>query len=104
MSTRRCKRRLADAYAFPRFRPLATVRGIFGDSKARIVTLVRRSKKHVAVLVARVAMAGTTARCGVCGICRAARRAGTLGSRFARALVRAAAARKTHAPPSLPPT
>jgi integrase len=28
-------RRLADAYTFPGFRPLATVRGLFGDPQAR---------------------------------------------------------------------
>jgi transposase len=49
--SRKPARRLVDAYAFPGFRPRARVRGIFGDPKARIVTLVRRSKK----------------RCGVCG-------------------------------------
>jgi transposase len=38
------KRRLWDAYAVPGFRPLPTVRGIFGGPKARIITLVRRSK------------------------------------------------------------
>jgi transposase len=38
-------RRLWDAYTFPGFRPRSTVRGIFGDPKARIITLVRRSKK-----------------------------------------------------------
>ena len=46
------KRRLWDAYAFPRFRPQPTVRGVFGDPKARVITLVRRSKKRL---------------CGCCG-------------------------------------
>src|SRR5918992_5521190 len=45
-STKR-KRRLWDAYAFPGFRPLPTVRGVFGDPKARVITLRRRSKKRV---------------------------------------------------------
>jgi hypothetical protein len=35
-STKR-KQRLDDTYAFPGFRPLPTVRGIFGDPKARVV-------------------------------------------------------------------
>ena len=38
-------RRLDDAYRFPGFRPEATVRGIFGDPKARILRLLRRGKK-----------------------------------------------------------
>jgi hypothetical protein len=42
------KRRLWDAYALPGFRPEGTVRGIFGDPKARIVRLKRRSKKSAA--------------------------------------------------------
>ena len=73
MPTRRRKRRLADAYAFPGFRPLAMVRGVFGNPKARIITLLRRSKKHDAVVAARVSTAGTTAKRGVCAICPAAR-------------------------------
>src|SRR5438094_4372481 len=32
----RRKRRLSDAYSFPGFRPEATVRGVFGDPKARV--------------------------------------------------------------------
>ena len=42
------QRRLWDAYAFPGFRPQPTVRGVFGDPKARVITLVRRSKKRSA--------------------------------------------------------
>jgi len=38
------RRRLWDAYAFPGFRPQSTARGVFGDPKARVITLVRRSK------------------------------------------------------------
>jgi hypothetical protein len=45
MTTRTTRRRrLDDAYRFHGFRPLATVRGVFGDPKARVVTLQRRSK------------------------------------------------------------
>src|SRR5258708_13012219 len=40
------RRRLLDAYRFPGFRPVEEVRGMFGDPHARIVTLVRRSKKR----------------------------------------------------------
>jgi hypothetical protein len=45
------KRRLWDAYAFPGFRPEGTVGGIFGDPKARIIRLRRRSKKPCAAVV-----------------------------------------------------
>ena len=44
------QRRLWDAYAFPGVRPQPTVRGIFGDLKARVITLVRRSKKRSAAV------------------------------------------------------
>ena len=43
-STKR-PRRVLDAYRFPGFRPQATVKGVFGDPVACIVTLVRRGKK-----------------------------------------------------------
>ena len=39
------RRRLLDAYRFRGFRPLATVKGVFGDPKARVVTLVRQKRK-----------------------------------------------------------
>ena len=45
----RKRRRLQDAYRFPGFQPLATVRGVFGDPQVRIVQLVRRRKKDVCV-------------------------------------------------------
>jgi transposase len=45
MATRTRKRRLQDAYAFPGFRPEATVRGLFGDFKARIIKLTPALKK-----------------------------------------------------------
>src|SRR2546426_11856860 len=43
-------RRLWDEYAFPGFRPLSTVRGVFGDRKARVITFKRRSKKALRLL------------------------------------------------------
>lgn len=52
-------RRLWDAYHFPGMRPLHTVRGIFGEPTARVITLVRRSKKRVAVCVGEFRQAGT---------------------------------------------
>jgi hypothetical protein len=39
-------KKLEDAYRFPGFRPLPTIRGVFGDSSARIITLIRRGKKR----------------------------------------------------------
>ena len=41
---------------------MATVRGLFGDFKARIIKLIRRSKKHCAVVVEPCIAAGTIAR------------------------------------------
>ncbi|MEW6168879.1 MAG: hypothetical protein AB1651_14460 [Pseudomonadota bacterium] len=54
---RKRARRLTDAYTFPGFRVLRTVRGVFGDPKARVVTLVRRSKKRCAASVPAAALA-----------------------------------------------
>ncbi len=54
------RKRLLDAYRFPFFRPLEKIRGIFGDSKARVITLVRRSKKQSATPVAERTLLGTT--------------------------------------------
>ena len=66
------KRRLWDAYAFPGFRPEATVRGIFGGPKARIIRLRRRSKKRDALVVDAGIRAGTIVRSGEYVISRAA--------------------------------
>src|SRR3990170_4585962 len=66
------KRRLWDAYAFPGFRPQHTVRGVFGDPKARVITLVRRSKKTFAAAAIKSTRGGTTDARGVFAICPAA--------------------------------
>ena len=68
------QRRLWDAYAFPGFRPEGTVRGIFGDHKARIIKLIRRSKKLCALVVDACTRAGTIAPCAACAICLAVTR------------------------------
>ena len=47
MATSRKRKRLLDAYRFAGFRPLEDVRGMFGDSAVRVVTLVRRSKNRL---------------------------------------------------------
>ena len=57
----RARRRLADSYRFPGFRPLQTVVGVFGAPRVRIVSLVRRSKKWPAECAAVVTAASTTA-------------------------------------------
>src|SRR3954453_2005747 len=67
-------RRLWDTYSFPGFRPEQTVRGVFGDPKARVITLKRRSKKPRAAAAVASRWAGTIARCAGCAICRAATR------------------------------
>ena len=40
--------RLRDFYAFPGFTPESTVRGVFGDPYAAVITLRRRPQKHSA--------------------------------------------------------
>jgi hypothetical protein len=61
MSTSRPYRRLADAYTFAGFRPLARLQGMFGDPHARLVTLVRQGKKPCAAVAELSSVAGTTA-------------------------------------------
>src|SRR6516162_9177540 len=68
--TRQRRRRLWDAYCFPGFRPQPTVHGVFGDPKARVIKLKRRSKKRL--VVSR--WAGTIASRAGCAICRVATR------------------------------
>ena len=53
-------RRLWDTYWFRGFRPEPTVRGIFGDPKALVIGLKRRSKKRRAAVAAASRWAGTT--------------------------------------------
>jgi hypothetical protein len=64
-------KRLLDAYRFPGFRPRATIKGIFGDPKARVIRLERRQKKQYAAVVADHIGVSTTGRCGVFGTSRA---------------------------------
>ncbi len=65
-------KKLLDAYTFPGFRPLAVVKGKFGDNKARIITLVRRQKKLYAAVAERLIKAFTTTKPDWSGICHAA--------------------------------
>src|SRR4030081_3327556 len=68
-------RRVCVTYSFCGFRPEPTVRGIFGDPKARVIKLNRRSKKQRVGAAVAPRWAGTTARSAGCAICPA----GTLG-------------------------
>jgi hypothetical protein len=67
----RQKRRLTEAYAFSGFRPQPTVRGVFGDPKACVIDLVRRSKKRPAAAAAVSTAAGTIGVRAEHEICRA---------------------------------
>src|SRR5450755_4091761 len=80
-STKRL-RRLWGAYAFPGFRPRPTVRGVFGDPKARVITLERRSKKRPAAAVVERSWVGTTGGRVRFAICPAAIRVFISSSRF----------------------
>ena len=66
------QRRLQDTYRFAGMRPQGTVRGVFGDPRARIVVLVRRRKKRRAASVDGATAVSTTGDAGWCGTCRAA--------------------------------
>lgn len=56
--------KLEDAYRFPGFVPQANVRGVFGDSSARILTLSRRGKKRHAAPVDLSTRGFTTGKLG----------------------------------------
>lgn len=56
------KRRLLDEYRFPGFRPMAEIKGIFGDSRARIIHLARIQKKQFAESAVALIEATTTRR------------------------------------------
>src|SRR3974377_2609217 len=65
------RRRLWDTYSLPGFRPEPTVRGVFGDPKAVLITLKRRSKKRRAGAAVACRWVGTTAKSVGSAICRA---------------------------------
>jgi transposase-like protein len=60
MAARSKRKRLLDAYRFAGFRPVPELRGVFGDPQARVITLVRRSKKHSAARAVERIEDGTT--------------------------------------------
>ena len=82
MATSSKRKRLLDAYRFIGFRPLEQLEGVFGDSKARVITLVRRSKKLPVAPVVECTRVGTTARFGRCAIFPVAASESTWRSRF----------------------
>jgi hypothetical protein len=55
------KQTLYDAYRFPGFTPGREVKGVFGDRKALVIRLNRRSKKQHVGPVVRFRVAGTIA-------------------------------------------
>lgn len=61
--------------------PQPTVRGVFGDPKTRVISLVRRLKTRSAAIVLECILAGTTGACGS-SICPVATCASTWRSRF----------------------
>jgi hypothetical protein len=81
MRTKPSKKRLLDAYRFPGFRPLDDLKGVFGDPLARVVTLVRRSKKHDAAPAVTMSPAGTTGAPVGSATCRAGRIGSSWSSR-----------------------
>jgi len=78
----RRKKRLWDSYRLGNFRPSSEVRGIFGDPKARVITLTRRSKKQFAAYAVRFTAVGMTSGGGAFGIFRAPTRGYTWSSTF----------------------
>jgi len=82
MAMSRKPKHILDAYRFPFFRPLEKIRGLFGDSKARIITLVRRSKKQSATPVAELNLVGTTRSFGEFATSPVATHASIWKSRF----------------------
>lgn len=66
------KRTLSDSYRLPGFKPKRAVQGVFGDSHARIVTLVRQGKKVSAVSVEQPIGRSTITKAGWSGIFPAA--------------------------------
>jgi hypothetical protein len=61
-------RKLLDEYRFPGYRPMAKIKGIFGDPKARVITLRRTEKKQYAVVAEQHIEAITTRRGDAYGI------------------------------------
>jgi hypothetical protein len=65
----RFNKQLTGVYRFPGFRPLSTIRGIFGDPKARVIRLSRRGKKQNVGPAAKYIDHFTTTRYAEFAIC-----------------------------------
>jgi hypothetical protein len=61
-------RKLLDEYWIPGYRPMAKIKGIFGDPKARVITLRRTQKKQYAAVAEQHIEAITTRRRDAYGI------------------------------------
>jgi len=64
-------KRLLDIYRFPGFVPSSTLRGVFGDHRALVISLRRRQKKRSAASAAKSSSATTTnvfERCAICPV------------------------------------
>jgi hypothetical protein len=92
MPIRRKHRRLWDTYVFPGFRPQSIVHGIFGDWKARVIKLKRRSKKRFVAFAAASPWVGTIDAGGWCATCHADSCASTRRSKCDMSIVAGAAA------------
>lgn len=57
------KRQLLDEYRFPGYSPQAEIKGVFGDSKARVIKLKRTQKKLYAGVAAGLIIVIMTIRC-----------------------------------------
>ena len=62
-------KKLLDEYRFPGFRPRAKLKGIFGDSQARVIALERRQKKTFVVVAEPFIGVFMTAKHGKFGTC-----------------------------------
>ena len=74
MSSTRKGKQLRDCYQFAGFTPSVAVKGVFGDSQARVITLTRRSKKQFVAYAVVCIVVGMIASCGACVINPAAMR------------------------------
>lgn len=77
------KKRLTDAYRLPGFTPLQRVKGIFGDSKARIILLNRSKKKQCVQFVEQRTGVTTIVGSALCATFLLAIRAYTWNWRYA---------------------
>jgi hypothetical protein len=64
----RKRKRLTDAYRFRGFRPRSELKGVFGDPKARVISLERTGKKTFAEHVAESVGAFTIIKFAAFGI------------------------------------